>query len=229
MKKLLSITILLVIGFCAVATARHNKNPLMASDTVVWAGLDYSMVRMIGTNDFQIPDMIFPGMLEKWNQLFLDERIESLAKTLRKNVAIDIGAVSDRNKTATAAQIILTADSKDVVKESHISQQDIAAEVQFYKLSKTSGLGLVFIVDRFVHRVVCPPSRLAAHDRVGLNRARDEEYSSCGAVYVVFFDVATREIISSDRDLSCINTGANFRNFWFGVIKNADKNLDKYR
>ena len=29
---------------------KDKKHPLMASDTVVWCGLDFSMVRLIGTN-----------------------------------------------------------------------------------------------------------------------------------------------------------------------------------
>ena len=38
--------------------------------TLVWCGLDYSLVKMIGTLDFRQPDQIFPGMLLAWNGLF---------------------------------------------------------------------------------------------------------------------------------------------------------------
>jgi len=196
---------------------------LMASDTVVWAGLDYSMVRMIGGSnfeyDFKVPDLIFPGMLEKWNQLFLDERVELVANALGKRVSVDIGGVTERNKAATPKQVILTAGPQDVIKESHITQQDIAAEVRSYKMEKTNGLGLVFVVDRLVN--LSP-----AADRPGI--ATRSPRSSGAAVYVVFFDIATRKVISAKRELHFVSTGGNFRNFWFGPIKSTDKNLREY-
>jgi len=99
----------------------------MASETVVWAGLDYSMVRMIGANYFKGGDAIFPDMLEKWNALFVDERIQKVEQSLGKLVSVDIGGVTERNKTATTKQIILTPDPDDTVDQSHITPQDIAA------------------------------------------------------------------------------------------------------
>jgi len=125
----------------------------MASDTVVWAGLDYSMVRMIGSDkpgvsfNFTVPDIIFPGMLEQWNQLFIDERVEGVSATIEKTVLVDIGGVTEHNKTTTANQISLTSDIGNAVAESHITQQDIASEVSSYKMKNTNGLGLVFIID----------------------------------------------------------------------------------
>ena len=71
-------------------------------------------------------------------------------------------------------------------------------------MESKSGLGLVFIVDRLVK-----PARK-------------------GAVYIVFFDVAKREVISADRVVHPAG-GAGFRNHWFGVIKKADGDLRKYR
>ena len=128
----------------------------MASDTVVWAGLDYSMVRMIGTNDFQVPDMIFPGMLDKWNALFIDERIAKVAKALGKRVLLDMKGVARRNKATTTAQIISTSGTKHSIEESHVTPQDIATTVRSYELEKTNGLGLVFIVDRFCENSSTP-------------------------------------------------------------------------
>jgi hypothetical protein len=207
----------LVAGFSILAKDKPGKNLLMASDTVVWTGLDYSLVRMIGADDFKIPDAIFPGMLEKWNTLFIDERIERVANVLGKRVAIDIGGVTERNKMATAKQIILTPSPKDVIEETHITRQDIADEVKSYKLEKTSGLGLVFIVDRLVFRTI-PPQYLHSSSRT----------EAAGAVYVVFFDISTREVISTEREIQQAR-GSGFRNFWFGVIKRTDSNLSKYR
>jgi hypothetical protein len=55
MKKL--IIIILFIGiFGGSVEAKKIKNPLMACDTVVWAGLDYSLMRMTGSDSLGDPD-----------------------------------------------------------------------------------------------------------------------------------------------------------------------------
>jgi hypothetical protein len=200
--------------------------PLIKSDTVIWAGLDYSMVRMIGTNDFNVPDLIFPGRLDKWNALFLDERIERVAHTLGKRVLVDIGGVTELNKTANKDQIILRRGSQRAITEkSHITPENIATTIKSYKLENTNGLGLVFIVDRLVERYYGPPAPIS-----NPNFVQSGTYeAACGAVYIVFFDVATREVISVDRKIHSVDAGANFRNFWFGIIKDTDGDLGKYR
>jgi hypothetical protein len=57
-------------GFAAFGADVSPDNPLPASDQVAWAGLDFSLVRMIGPNDFRHPDAIFPPMFASWNSLF---------------------------------------------------------------------------------------------------------------------------------------------------------------
>ena len=201
----------------------------MAAKTVVWAGLDYSMVRMIGTDNlsilynFTVPDAIFPSMPEKWNQLFLDERVERVSTTIGKRVLIDIKGVTERNKAASKSQIILTANVGDAIDESHITQQDIANEVRSYKMENTNGLGLVFIVDRLIRKYYAPQGM--SHG-AAVHQIRT---SSKAAIYVVFFDIATREVISVERKVHDVWTGGNFRNFWFGPIKDTDSSLGRYR
>ena len=126
MKKLLT-TLLLIVCVCSFSKAEKIKNTLMTSSTVVWAGLDYSMVRMVGyeTTDasysFTAPKTIFPGMLEKWNQLFLDERVDAVSAALGKKVLVDIHGVTERNKTASTNQNFLSAHIGDVINEPNIT------------------------------------------------------------------------------------------------------------
>jgi hypothetical protein len=49
-----------------------------------------------------------------------------------------------------------------------------------------------------------------------------------GAVYVVAFDIGTREVLSSERVVGKA-VGFGFRNYWFRVIKDAEKGLGKIR
>lgn len=218
MKKLIT-TLLVIVCVCSFANAEQIKNTLMASETVVWAGLDYSMVRMVGyeTTDasynFTSPKNIFPGMLEKWNQLFLDERIDAVSAALGKKVLIDINGVTERNKAASTNQIVLSAHIGNLVNEPNLTPINVIDEVRLYKMENTNGLGLVFIVDKLAESSFTPQFHSP----------------NFGAVYVVFFDVATRELISADRQVYEVRSGSNFRNFWFGPIKDADSSLIKFQ
>ena len=87
-----------VVG--AGAAEKQPAHPLLKSDTVIWAGLDYSMVRMYGTTDFRDPDNIFPHFLNSWNALFLRERIKTISSALNKKVETDTEQMAERNKTA---------------------------------------------------------------------------------------------------------------------------------
>jgi len=228
MNQLLKLFIaanILTMGFCS--SAKETPNPLMASSSVVWAGLDYSLMRMIGETSteygFKYPNLIFPTMLNSWNQLFLDERIERIAKKMDKDVIVDIGGVTERNKVATAKQIILSPGPQDGIEESHITPQDITAEVQSFKLDQTNGLGLVFIIDRFVHEY--HPAQASG----GQGKAAAAYSSDRAAIYLVFFDVATRNVISAKRGVYGTG-GGSFRNYWFRPVKiAADNDLSQYK
>jgi hypothetical protein len=52
--------------------------------------------------------------------------------------------------------------------------------------------------------------------------------SQRGAVYLVFFDIAKRDVITSKRVIAPA-VGFGFRNYWFGVIKKAEGELSKMR
>ncbi len=82
----------------------------------------------------------------------------------------------------------------------NISDADIAAAIRSYRLQTRSGLGLVFFMDRLVKR----------------------QETSC--MYVVFFDIASRTIVSQER--VCTDAGGGgIRNHWFGSIKETVKRL----
>ena len=225
MKKISLLTIYLSLALSVFGSPPTQKKPTTTtitniSKTVVWAGIDYSLAKMIGNNNkfeygFNVPDLIFPGMLEQWNKLFLDERIQRISTSLGRRILIDIASVTERNKTANEKQIVIDSSNKETIKETHISQETIESEVQSYKMMNTNGLGIVFIVDRLVYGVYATTS-----GKTSLSISAAE-----GAVFVVFFDVGTRQVISIKRKTSSTSNASNFRNFWFGPIKDADSTL----
>jgi len=204
-RSFIAAVILITVAWSVTAAERKSstpKHPALGSPTLVWAGLDFSQVRMIGAGQFNNPDAIFPGMLDAWNDLFVRERIPFVEATTHKKVVVDLRGVAAANKAASAKQIITSPGTDDTVKQSHITPADIAKAVKAYKLEAASGLGVVFIVDRFVKV-----------DKRGN-----------GAVYVVVFDIATREVIASERRVGTAS-GFGLRNFWFRVIKEAEPAL----
>jgi len=222
MKRLIAVTLLSCV-FCGLVEAGENKNPLMAAGTVVWAGLDYSMLHIIGnTNDIKVPDLIFQDMPRKWNDLFLDERIEGVANSLNKHTFIDISGVMERNATLSTNKNIFEPDTTDALEKTYITQNDIAAEISSYKMEHTNGLGLVFIVDSIIYHhgifTVHPSGAVST-------TATSGSVTYAKGINVVFFDIATRKIISFKHEIKMVKTGGSFLFFWFGPIKNVDSNL----
>ena len=197
MKKILcSVLGLSLAGMGALLAQETSPN------TLVWCGLDYSMVKMIGTMDFFQPQQIFPGMLTAWNGLFMKEMLPEL-ENMAKSVRADTDGVEERNSKATANQIEHKDGSREeMVKASHIIEANIAEAVASYKLKSKQGLGLVFIMDRLV------------------------KAQRTGCLYVVFFDVATRKVIHSER-MCAEAAGMGFRNYWFRPVKTVVGKLPK--
>ena len=180
------------------------------ADSVVWVGLDYSRVQMMGTQvDFANPEGIFPDMLNAWNGLFEEELVAKTGKKmvsrletrLGKPVVSDCEGMTAVNKKASPAQIVSKTGGKELADQSDIADKDIAAAVKAYTLKQTSGVGLVFIVDRLV-------------------KAPGKKSEGWGALYTVFFDIKSREILGSSR--GCYKAGGfGFRNYWFRPVKDA--------
>jgi len=169
---------------------------------LVWCGLDYSKVRMIGTADFRQPDRIFPDMLVAWNGLFMKEMLPEL-ESMAKSVGSDLKAVTDLNAKAGPSQIERKDGTREEkVKPTHITEADIASAVRAYELKHDRGLGLVFIMDRLV------------------------KAQQTGCMHVVFFDIATRKVVLSER--VCGEAGGmGFRNYWFRPVKETVRKLPK--
>jgi hypothetical protein len=234
MKSLLATATLVTTACVAFGKDEPVAQRLKSTDNIVWAGLDYSLMRMMGsTNSMRVPNLLFQNMPARWNELFLDERIEGVAGLLKKRVLLDLAAVTERNKSLNSDQLVMDSRSATAIKLSHLSSNDIAKVVGSYKMNQKRGLGLVFVVDRMVYLE-------STFEELGVRRENKTPRASLGeggvgfishaaAVYVVFFDVASREVISVRREIRDVTTGGSFRNFWFGPIKDIDSDLGKYR
>ena len=188
-----------MLSFVSVGSLRAEDIP---ADTLVWCGLDYSMVKMIGTQDFRQPDQIFPGMIDAWNGLFMAEMLPQLEK-MSKSLRSDVKAVEADNAKAGASQIDHEDGTKEeMVTATHIKDDDLAKIVHGYDIKFDKGVGLVFVMDRLV------------------------KAQETGCIYVVFFDIASRKVLYSERVVASAG-GIGFRNYWFRPVKDAVKKLPK--
>lgn len=80
-----------------------------------------------------------------------------------------------------------------------ISQDDVKGLIKNFSTETRSGMGLLFVAEN-------------------MNKATVK-----GSFYVVFFDLATKEIIDSRR-MEAKPFGFGFRNFWAGAVYNVMKN-----
>jgi hypothetical protein len=85
-----------------------------------------------------------------------------------------------------------------ITNPSSITQEDVNKLVKSYKTAGKTGMGLVFIAEN-------------------MNKT-----TAIGSFYVVFFDLATKEIIDSQRVIGKAS-GFGFRNFWAGAVAAAMK------
>ncbi len=222
----------------------------MASETVVWAGLDYSMVRVVGdsptfkynltsskllspgltddkTNIVLMPNSksyaAIPNLFTQWNILFLDEEVNLVGVELKKCVRVDFFGVMERNKEVTPDQLASLPHPKPGASETRINKGDIANKVRSYKMDNTNGLGLVFIVDELTNVHHQPIDSITKQKTTS-----SERFNSVCSIYIVFFDIASREIISAKREVHDMKVAGSLRNFWFGPIKDTVSNLDEY-
>ena len=200
MKRIL--TSVVMLGLACAGMVRAADAPVSNDNDLVWCGLDYSLVKMIGTTDFLQPERIFPEAFDQWNILFMTEMLPQLEK-MAPSVKSDLKPVTARNAKASAKQIQREDGTRDeMVTPTHITDADIAKAVKSYSLKYDKGTGLVFIIDRMV-------------------KAQETE-----CLYIVFFDISSRKVLHSERLVTPAG-GMGFRNFWFKPIKTAVKGLPK--
>jgi hypothetical protein len=190
---------LTVAGCSHTATIENPK--FKTAREIVWAGIDYSTVQMVGLEGFSDRDEImrtFPGA---WNELFIKEMIDDLGSALGKPVVVEIAGVMKGNRSAPGAKIVSVHGSwADYVEKPHLTPAEVAERIRSYGLPDRGGIGMVIIVERLV------------------------KSQQTGCLYTVLFDWKTREILHLKRGCHRAR-GFGFRNYWFRPVKEAVWNL----
>lgn len=202
---------LFVLLFIAVNMAAYGQNGKKAFETneIIWCGIDFSEARFVGSQGFNDRDKLVSYYLDQWNLLMINEPDKyDFAKAYKKeSQKSDLSVVNRRNE--------LDGPEGIVIDESYeLESGKIEGIIKDYDLEKyQEGVGLAYIVSSF------------------------DKIKQRGHTYVVFFDIATKEILWS-KLITSKAMGFGFRNYWAGAIygamgisgsdfKNAKKEFEK--
>jgi len=185
-----------VIALIFVSIGLFGQNQVSETDfdEIIWFGLDYSMVKFIGSDlDFTDIDKIQSHYFGAWNQLIIDESSKyDLKKAFKvKKVEYDIEIAIARSKQRDMQDILQT--------DAYRLEGDAAQEVaKAYANPEINKVGALFIMET-------------------LNKPAIEE-----TMWLILFHVSTGEVFYSDR-LVGLPKGFGFRNYWAGGYYNAIK------
>lgn len=200
MKK---ITFLFLALVYLANNAIGQSNPkVFSSSTIVWAGIDFSKTKLIGSEGFSDPEAIANEYFDKWNQLILAENKKyDIAKAYHKDKLIhELSVSNEQNTTQDPAKLVINETYK-------FRDDEIENIIKNYStLKETEGLGLVYIVEYF------------------------SKLDTQGSIYVVFFDLANQDILHKKKYLTKAK-GFGIRNYWantfYETIKESGKEYKK--
>ncbi len=189
--------ILLLTLFSFNTEIFSQDEKVFTADEFVWCGLDYSKVRCIGPAGFNDPDAIKDKYFDAWNRLVLNEASKyDLESSYGKSQTTDLSVVDRRNDLPVVGEFVINEPY-------YFEKGELAQIITDYNLEKQSeGLGLVYVVE-------------------SLNKNSER-----AAIYTVFFDIASKDILWSRR-FEAPAGGFGFRNYWarpiYEVIKDSRK------
>jgi hypothetical protein len=194
--------LLLLAGISA--SAQKTKSDVFSTQEIVWYGLDFSKIKLIGPEGFTDPNEIKNRFFPSWNQLFLFEADKyDLKKTFKKTTVInELSIVEERNKLPDASELVITT--------SYSIDEAVVEEVvkQYKGGAQTEGVGLVFVMEKF------------------------DKTAEVGTMYVTFFDIATKKVLLSKK-MGGKPGGFGLRNFWaatyYEVLKQCAKEFPKWK
>lgn len=190
----------LLITFIALTVLTHSPafsqkeytlHDLFTDMEVTWYGIDYTRAEMVGT----FGDKDLHDYFQGWNKLMLveKEKYNVAAALQRSKVNFDTASVSKLNASSTPNIRFVQTDST-------LRKVDIAQMVTAYEGSKSEGIGVVFIAERY-------------------NKTKKQ-----GTHIAVVFDIASKKVLISQR-YTAAPDGIGVRNYWAPTIRAAIKLL----
>ena len=183
--------------FGSICVYGQTQSDVFNSSSIVYYGLDFSNVRLIGSEGFTDPTEIKNRFFRSWNHLLLTEKDkydlkEAFSKT---DVEYDLDVTDERNTTPNVEDLVINQSYR-------LEESKIPGMVKQYKYDQTDGIGLVFIIESF------------------------NKTDQAGTLYVTFFDIATKKTLLVKK-MGGKPGGFGLRNYWAAVIYDVLKDCKK--
>jgi len=188
----------------SISLLTYSQQSAIKSKTLTWFGLDYSNANFIGSSEFSDSYTLQNTLFEQWNSVIIKEHEKyNFMKFYQKdNVNYYTELITKRNQNANIERAI----SNEYANSMHLTKDTIQTIIDSYKIPDgMNGLGLVYIVESY------------------------NKFSNIGFYYVVFFNVANREVVYTER-FDGKAKGVGVRNHWANtVIYVLKKSSEKYK
>lgn len=199
MKRCLLYLLLLC---CTSVSGQHIEQILGTPDiSITFFGLDFSKAKIIGMDKFKPPQKDEQYYFEAWNHLLLSEvqKYDVRRAFMKHTIIYAFDPVLERNKEISREDFIGRRIPKN------FSKQDLEELINAYDTKKVEGkYGLSLIVHSF-------------------NR-----YQEKGYLYIVFFDIKTKEVIFYEK-MTGEAGGFGFRNYWARTFYNVLADIRDYK
>ncbi len=151
-----------------------------------FVGLDFSEVKMVGSEGFSEPAKIQNYYFGVWNGLFMSEmdKYDVKGAFMKRNMDYDLSVVENGNDDVDFIDMVTNKNPKS------FSDEKLQGMVNKYETDEMEAkFGLTFIVHSF------------------------NKFQERGNFYVVIFDSKTKKILLSER-MTGEAGGFGFRNYW---------------
>lgn len=200
MKNTLLYTSISVLFFSSGINAQDVRKILTAHE-IVWCGIDFTLMKCIGSEGFTNPAAIAAEYPGKWNDLVIVEpkKFDVSKACGGKSVIFETDVVQQRNQSVDSNGLVTEENYK-------ISHVELEKTISEYPDIDRGDIGFTLVVE-------------------SLNKNQER-----GFMYAVYFDTSTKEIIWS-KYYDGQTGGFGFRNHWATtfseVLKQCAKSFKK--
>lgn len=181
----------------------QSVDPIFTSSKVPvdFVGLDFSHVKLVGSEGFNDPAKIQSYYFGTWNGLLFSEMEKyNISKAfMKRQVDYNLSVVETLNNEVEYIDLVTNSSPKDFSAE---QLQEIVNQYDNQDLENDFGLSLV------VH---------------SLNKFQERAY-----IYIVIFDTKSKKVLFSDK-MSGEARGFGFRNYWAGAIYDIIKDISSFQ
>jgi hypothetical protein len=139
----------------------YHLNDIQNVKSITWYGLDFSKAKL--ENDFKQPKEVKQAYINGWNEYVSSPQADIRTLLKKEHLDVDLSIVTERN--------LNFVNFPEQLKKGIISQM-----ISEYKVHKTEGIGLVFIVDSF-------------------DKSQEKAF-----VWVTFFDIASKKVLLTEQE-----------------------------